>query len=310
MVTVGVAPYNLVVSPPSTNSLVGSNVTLTVLASGTALSYHWFKNATNALANGGRVSGATTNKLVLSALVLTDAGSYTVLVTNTYGKATSLAAVLNVVTPPVITNQPPAATNIAQGQQLSLSVGASNSPTSGALSYQWFTNRVSLTDGLGASGETISGSTTSNLVINPAYGADSGSYYVVVSNPYAAITSHVAFVTVGVAPTNLVVSPASTNSLVGSNVTLTALVAGTAPLSFHWFKNATNALSNGGRVNGATTNKLVLSALELTDTGNYTVVVTNTYGKATSMVAVLTVLHNPSSTPSRPRRSPFTRASR
>ena len=179
-----------------------------------------------------------------------------------------------------------------QGIGFSIGVGASNSPGGGmllSLVGQW----RRLTDGLGASGETISGSMSSTLMINPAYAADSGTYFVIVSNPYARTNSRYSFVTVGVAPNNLVVSPASTNGLVGSNVTLTVSASGTLPLSYHWFKNMTMPLASGGRVTGATSNKLTLSALALADTGSYSVVVTNAFGKATSMVAVLIVRQGP-----------------
>ncbi len=287
-------PPSIGTPPAGTIAGVGSNVTLTVSAGGPGtLGYQWRKNGSTVNNSGTHITGATTAGLTLSGLLLSDAGSYTVVVKNSYGSITSTPpAVLTVIPPPTITNQPATPVNIGQGQQLSLSVGASNSAASGSLTYQWFRNSTQLADGLGASGETTSGSATSNLVINPAFGADSGSYSVAVSNSYAGTNSRVSLVTVGVAPANVVVSPASTNSLVGSNVTLMVSASGTAPLSYHWFKNATNALANGGRITGATTNKLILSALTLADTGSYSVVVTNAYGKAANL-AVVIVLQQP-----------------
>jgi len=277
-VTVGAGPV-ILASPASTTNLTGSNVVLTVSAGGTApLHYQWRKNG---MAAANNVAGATTNSLKLANLALTNAGSYVVVITNAYGGATSAVAVLTVVTPPAITNLPPALVSIAQDQKLSLTVGAGGT---GPLTYQWRTNSVNLADG-----DNISGATAANLVINPAYASNSGSYSVIVANPYASVTSRVSAVTVGVGP-SVVVSPASTNGLVHSNVTLTVSADGTAPLHYQWRKNGMAAANN---VAGATTNSLKLANLALTNAGSYVVVITNAYGGATSAVAVLTVVAPP-----------------
>jgi uncharacterized repeat protein (TIGR03803 family) len=288
-------PPSIGTPPTSTIAGLGTSATLTVSASGGGtLMYQWRKNSSTLNNSGTHITGATLADLSLSGLLLTDAGSYSVVVKNTYGSITSAVAVLTVVPPPTIFIQPATLVNIGQGQELSLSVGASNSVAGGgALTYQWWGHGGSLTDGLGASGETISGTATSNLVINPAQGADSGSYYVVVSNAYAGTNSRVSIVTVGVAPRNLVVSPPNPTNLVAGSVTFTVASNGTPPLTFHWFKNGTSPLSNGGQVTGATSGSLTLSALTLANSGSYSVVVTNTFGRTTSTVAVLTVVPGP-----------------
>lgn len=68
----------------------------------TAPGYQWYKDATNLLV------GATTDSLTVSAATLADAGSYTVVVTNASGAATSAVAVLTV-------NHPPVAGEVAAG---------------------------------------------------------------------------------------------------------------------------------------------------------------------------------------------------
>jgi hypothetical protein len=71
---------------------VGSNASLSVTASGTApLSYQWFKSGT-------AVSGATSSTLSLSNVQNSDAGSYTVAVSNSITTTTSSAATLTVTT--------------------------------------------------------------------------------------------------------------------------------------------------------------------------------------------------------------------
>ncbi|HEU5395550.1 MAG TPA: immunoglobulin domain-containing protein, partial [Verrucomicrobiae bacterium] len=74
-------------SPP-TNFLVpaGSNATFTVSAGFSPLHYQWFNNHTNAIPDANKTSMTLTNVLP------SDAGNYTVIVTNLYGAVTSSAS--------------------------------------------------------------------------------------------------------------------------------------------------------------------------------------------------------------------------
>lgn len=73
----------------------GQSATFNVTASGTApFSYQWAQitgGTTNVLSNGGRYSGATTNSLTISNVALSDAGIYTVTVTNAVGTGSASA---------------------------------------------------------------------------------------------------------------------------------------------------------------------------------------------------------------------------
>lgn len=66
-------------------------------------------------------------------------------------------------------------------------------------------------------------------------------------------------------------------------------VKGVAPVFYDWLKNGIN-LTNGGNISGAQSNVLTITNLTLTDTGDYSVVVTNTFGSVTSLVAHLHVV--------------------
>ena len=78
--------------PISQTVVVGSNVTLTVSASGSApLMYQWLKN-------GQSVAGATTAALLIPNAQVTDAGQYSAIASNIAGTATSRFAVLSVLT--------------------------------------------------------------------------------------------------------------------------------------------------------------------------------------------------------------------
>ena len=76
----------------------GESITFSVTATGTApLTYQWFKNSTTALSANPT---ATTAALTLSALVPTDAGTYTCTVTNAAGSIVSLGFILSVTAQP------------------------------------------------------------------------------------------------------------------------------------------------------------------------------------------------------------------
>jgi hypothetical protein len=88
-------PPSIVGQPANQSTIVGSSATFTVLAAGSLpLSYQWSFNGTNV------INGATASSLTISNAQFTDAGNYSVTVTNAYGSATSSNALLTVNPPP------------------------------------------------------------------------------------------------------------------------------------------------------------------------------------------------------------------
>lgn len=75
-------------------------------------------------------------------------------------------------------------------------------------------------------------------------------------------------------------TPASTNLQCGTTLTLTAVAAGTRPLSFQWYDFETNAIP------GATNTSLTLTNLHMSQAGNYAIVVTNSFGSVSATVTV------------------------
>jgi hypothetical protein len=76
---------------------VGSKATFSVVGTGnTALSYQWKAGTNNA--SGSRVSGANTATLTISNCVTTDAGSYSVVITDANGSIQSVPVTLTVLT--------------------------------------------------------------------------------------------------------------------------------------------------------------------------------------------------------------------
>ena len=89
-------------------------------------------------------------------------------------------------------------------------------------------------------------------------------------------------------PPSITSAPSNRSGDRGGSLKLLVGADGAEPLSYQWRFNGTNLA-------GATTNLYVLTNLQAASAGSYTVVVTNTYGRATSSVATLTV--NPLFTP-------------
>lgn len=163
--------------PQSQTVTAGDGVTFSVSASGTApLSYQWRKG-------GQSIGGANGSSYSISSAQSGDAGSYSVVVSNSAGSATSNAASLTVNPPsplPRITGQPQSRT-IDVGASVTFSV-ATSGPN---LSYQWRKDEVAI---VGASGP--------NLTISSARTSDAGVYSVVVWNNDGTVTSNGASLTV------------------------------------------------------------------------------------------------------------------
>jgi hypothetical protein len=71
--------------------------------------------------------------------------------------------------------------------------------------------------------------------------------------------------------------------------TFTILTTGTPPLIYQWRKDGMN-VADSERLSGANSNILTIIQISPLDSGNWTAVVTNSYGSVTSQVATLTVV--------------------
>ena len=96
---IGWSPVPVIGTQPASQSAnAGQTVTLSVAATAPiAITYQWYKN-------GVAISGATAASYMINSSLPTDAGSYTVVVTNSAGSVTSSAAAVSVTdtTPPTI----------------------------------------------------------------------------------------------------------------------------------------------------------------------------------------------------------------
>ncbi len=161
--------------PVSQTVIKGAKVTFSVAASGkTPFVYQW-------LFNGKPINGANGSTFVINSAQTANAGSYTLVVLNLYGIATSEIATLTVNVPPTITQQP-ATQTVKRGEKVTFSVAASGTAP---FSYRWQFD-----------GSPIVGATAPSYTINSAQPAAAGNYAVVVTNVAGSATSSVAKLTV------------------------------------------------------------------------------------------------------------------
>jgi hypothetical protein len=231
--------------------------------------YQWQLNGAS-LTDGGNVLGSATDTLTLSTTSLSDAGGYSVVITNSYGSVTSAVASLTVLAAPVITAQPLSQT-VFVGTNVTFSVAVAAYPP---VSYQWAYNNSNLPGAIGPS-----------LVLTNVQLSQSGNYTVAVTNSLGSTVSTQATLTVLSAP-QILSQPASQVGFWGLNVSLQANVQGTAPFSYQWY-------FNGSVITDGTNATLALSDLALGAAGQYWVVISNAYGTVTSDAATLIV--NPAS---------------
>jgi Leucine-rich repeat (LRR) protein len=223
---------SIAAQPQSQTVVAGTNALLTVTATGYGtLGYQWRFNGTN-------ISSATSSSLTLTNVQLTNAGSYTVRVTNSLASVTSAVAVLTVWVPPLIAVQPESRTNVV-GTDAGFSVAASGTPS---VSYQWQ-----------FSGTAISQATGSSLTRSAVSFADAGGYRVVVTNAAGVVTSATATLTLICPAVSL--APASLPGGTAGSVYNQGLSAsgGTGPYSYSLVNGslpAGMALSGGGVLSG------------------------------------------------------------
>src|SRR5438046_2047207 len=112
-------------APANVTTCGGTSASFSVSATGTGLSYQWFKG-------GSAMAGQTGNSLTLNNVSSADAGGYSVTVSGVCGNSITSAATLNV-NENVVVSSAPANVTACAGTSASFSVAASGT----GLSYQW-----------------------------------------------------------------------------------------------------------------------------------------------------------------------------
>jgi Immunoglobulin I-set domain/Immunoglobulin domain len=269
-----------ILRPPRNQSAAeGESAFFSVLAAGLQpLTYQW-------QFEGKPLPEQTTPSLVLNYLAVTQAGSYSVVVSNVSGVITSAVANLTILPP-----NPPdpwdSATCIANLEEINAAIKlwaieAKKSPsalvTEGDILPYLNTNTHNIVCPIG--GTSFADSYALNDVMSVPVCERVPPYHVLSMFPL--ITGQ----------------PQSQTNEAGATVKFLVSATGLEPLVFQWQKNGSN-LVDGGNIAGANADTLTLTSISASDAGNYSVIVTNsqiylTYNSVTSSIAVLTVLSPP-----------------
>jgi hypothetical protein len=293
------ADPQITASPANTtaNYHQSAGFTGTVTTASAPLTYRWYDGA-NALNNGTQpdgsyatgASGTTgagtsfTLTLTLTNVSYQDIGNYKLYVTNNSSLENSSApATLTVNDPYVVT--PPANPGVTNGRNATFTVVASGSTT---LNYQWYENGIQLNNnGTTVTGSaTVSGATGPTLTLTGVQDADNGSYYCTITSTASgqSINSPAATLTVQ-DPLTIISTPISLAERVGDHLAFTVGVTGGGP-SYQWYA------PNGGPIAGATTSALVLTNIQTSSSGTYSVVVSNLATAPQTFYPTLTVINS------------------
>ncbi len=255
------SPPTITTQPLGQTVAAGGNVTLRVAATGGGLRYRWQRNGTFLPSN--------TSTLTLTNLSNADAGTYTALINNSLGQATSTGAAITVspAGSPVLADT--SLMFAVVGSPFSDSIAATASPQSFSatglppgMSID-NTGKISGTpQNAGTYQVTITaqnsvGTATTNISLNVATPL-SGSSAPIVTNPS---------------------SPSEQVVAAGSAVTLSATVNGTAPIALQW-------MHRGIAIPGATASSYTIFDASGPDAGDYELSATNAYGSQSSTFKV------------------------
>jgi hypothetical protein len=171
---------------------------------------------------------------------------------------------------PILIVAQPESRSAFEGATVSFSVTPDGVPP---LRYQWFFN-----------GAPIAGANSSSFTVIAARLTHAGQYSVMISNEWNSISSDVAQLQVMVPPTSpLIVSqPIGDLCPVGYTCSLGVFAVGEPVLQYQW-------MMDGNAISGATNSNLLFPAVQISDAGTYTVLVSNQHGSVLSLPATLAV---------------------
>ena len=165
-------------------------------------------------------------------------------------------------------SQSPRDKTAVEGSSVVFTVGVSGTSP---LSYQWL-----------HSGVEIAGATQATLRLSSVTVNEEGPYTVRVSNAAGGVESQAATLIVNV-PAQISDAQQDTVIAVGDPLNLVVNASGTPPLSYQWY-------FDGTPIDGATEVSFSIAAAELTDTGKFSVLVSNPVGAIGGPVFNVTVI--------------------
>lgn len=256
-------PPTIKSSPADTVLIAGADFKLTVDVSGDdPMEYQWFRG-------GQPVAGATDDELMLRDVTPSDAGEYSVSMTNPYGSVVSIPAEIQVL--PFLIKTQPAAQIAEAGDDPRLQVEVQGESP---FSFQWFRNEAPVT-----------GATGTKLELKDVMLSDDAIYRVRVTNPYGTIESAPAHLQIVQAPV-ILEHPGGASVAEGDAVTLSVQAIGTPAPQFQWFRE-------GKSIAGATATDHRIAAISPAEAGKFKVRVSNPYGSTDSQECIVRVIPAP-----------------
>lgn len=249
---------NLVVSTPPADQTAcpGNTAIFSVTASGTALTYQWYKGA-------NLLGGETNNTLSVANVSALSAGKYSVVISDLCCDAVTNSATLTVNSSTVI-SMPPSNQTVCPGQTAQFSVSATGTD----LTYQWYYGNSQIT-----------GETNNVLTLAGVRAMNAGTYSVVITSACGNAVTNGATLVVN-SPALVIVPPMNSTNCPGTTANFSVTASGTG-LTYEWFKGP--ALFLGTNSSIAITNVTAANA------GVYTVVVTGACGTSVTNSATLAV---------------------
>lgn len=218
--------------------------------------------------NGSTISGSSSSTLNIADAQAADSGTYSLIASNSAAIVTNsmTLTVSSGTVAPGITG--PTDQTVVQTSNATFSASVSGLPVP---ILQWQTG-----------GMNIPGATSSSLTIsNVTYSQNGVVYSLIASNSAGTATNNATlFVLV---PPSISQQPTNISVIVNSPAVFSVNAGGVPAVSYQWCKN-------GSPIPNATGASYVISQAQGNDSGNYSVVVSNSVGTVTSSNAVLTVL--------------------
>jgi sugar lactone lactonase YvrE len=249
---------------------VGQAVSFRVVASGSNLTYQWFKSGTP-------IIGATGATYTIAAAQSDDIAVYTARVSGAGGGIDSNPGTLSVNpvgTGAIAITARPLSQAVDVGQNATFSVTA----TGNALTYQWLKN-----------GATITGATASTYTVTSAQTADAGLYAVRITSGSTAETASAKLIVGGStgsgATVTITTEPLPQAVETGQSATFSVTASGTG-LTYQWFKD-------GVAIAGANSSTLTITNAQSSQAGSYFVRVSSGVVSADSRSVTLTVSGGP-----------------
>lgn len=264
------SPVVLNANPSDAHECEGEDISFVVGASGSNLTYHWYRN-NQALQDTGNYSGSSGSTLFIDNLKKANEGYYHAVVSGICGTVASSAAMLKVDRNIVITSQP-ADLVLCEGNNANLTLVAEGDN----LQYQWQKDLINIP---GATGTTLS-------LINVS-AADEGFYSCMITSACGNnLFSNQVQLSVDNYPV-IISNPISLLRCESDNANFTVNATGSG-ISYQWQKNGVD-LTDGARISGTQSNSLSIDQVNGSDVGNYSCIITGSCSTISTNPATLSV---------------------